>query len=88
MTYAERLRAKAASQARRRDRARQAKLCITCCVRPHVDGHTKCQECGEYGDKPRAFRSYTLKGATYYANDGFCIECQAHHRHRVGCVAA
>ena len=65
-------------QSKRRREARANGLCGVCCVRPSPEAY-RCEHC-----------KTKQKGQTMYnapREDEFCVDCQAHGRHRADCKA-
>jgi len=89
----------AEAQKARRDRARAAGMCLVCTKLPMAGGLSTCIACtvikrvwnqanaadgmGQLWQRRAPERSVKRAAAT---PDRFCIECQMHERHRVGCV--
>jgi len=90
----------AESQKARRDRARAAGMCLVCTKQPTADGLSTCVACTvlkRVWNRANAAdgmgqlwqqRSEERAARRPLPPDHFNVCCQAHYKHRVGCVAA
>ena len=69
-----------AYQRQRRREARANGLCGVCCVRPSPNAY-RCEHCKTKQKEQPAYNTYEDRAPA----DSFCIDCQAHGRHRADC---